>query len=298
MKKNLAKMKEIFSPYVRNIKAVFGMKTEYAYSDFSILLPADHLLPTFQKHHNLYDRFLPTLSKYLSPASTVIDVGANCGDTLAAMYDRNKNLRFVCIEPDETFFGYLQNNILRIKKIDTKAEIQSIRMLVGKKITDVSLEGSGGTKKAVMGNKNRSLSSQSLDDILSNTKMSDIRLLKSDVDGFDYDVIDSAETIIANHKPMIFFECQFDHVFQKEGYEKTIAHLEGKGYTEWIIFDNFGEVILRTNDLQQIYHLFNYLWRQNVQRSTRTIYYYDILTFTKKDNAFIEMIMNDYLGRG
>jgi FkbM family methyltransferase len=294
LSQNLSKIKKVFSPHIRKIKTALNIKTRYKYSNFSILLPPEHLLPTFQKYHNLYDRFLPVLSTNLEPASTVIDVGANCGDTLAGMYDRNKNLKFVCIEPDETFFGYLQNNILRIKAIDKNAEIHAIRSLVGKTITGVSLEGSGGTKKAVMGNKKKSISSQSLDGILSCGTVSDIRLLKSDVDGFDYDVIDSAETIIASYNPIIFFECQFDYLFQKNSYEKTIVNLEAKGYTEWIVFDNFGEVVLRTNDLQQIFHLFNYLWRQNVLRSTRTIYYYDILTFTKKDNVLIDKVINDY----
>jgi FkbM family methyltransferase len=269
--------------------------TEFEFTNFSILLPADHLLPTYRKEHKLYDRFLPHISRYLETNSTVVDVGANCGDTVAAMYDTNKNLTYICIEPDELFFDYLQKNVLRIKEIDKDAKIQTIKSLVGKNINVISLEGSGGTKKAIVGENEKTISSQPLDDILSFNKIFNIRLLKSDVDGFDYDVIDSAESNIRSYLPIIFFECQFDHFFQKKGFRETIGNLCLQGYTDWIIFDNFGEVVLRTGDIQQIFQLFEYIWRQNIKRSTRTIFYYDVLTFTKKDNILINKVINDYI---
>ena len=69
-----------------------NIKIEYKYNDFSILLPADHMLPLYQKVHKKYDKFLPHLVKYIKNYSTIIDVGANCGDTLAGMVDANKNI--------------------------------------------------------------------------------------------------------------------------------------------------------------------------------------------------------------
>ncbi len=274
---------------------MLNIDTEYRYTNFSMVLPADHLLPSYQKQHKLYDRFLPHLSKYLAPKSTVIDVGANCGDTLAAMYDANKHLNYICVEPDQAFFAFLQRNVLRIKAVDKDASIHTIRSLVGKNVTKVSLEGSGGTKKAIIDHSNGTISSESLDHILLRSKASDVRLLKSDVDGFDYDVIDSAESIINSCSPIIFFECHFDHLFQKIGYEKTIASLKSIGYATWVIFDNFGEIVLRTNDTQQINQLLDYVWRQNIRRATRTIYYYDVLTASNKDNDLIDQVINAYI---
>jgi FkbM family methyltransferase len=211
------------------------------------------------------------------------------------MYDANKHLNYICVEPDEAFFAFLQRNALRIKAIDENASIQAIRSLVGKDITDVSLEGSGGTKKAIIGDRKNSISSETLDHILSISKATNIRLLKSDVDGFDYDVIDSAGSILDSCSPIIFFECHIDHPFQRTGYEKTIANLQAKGYANWVIFDNFGEVVLRTNDIQLISQLLDYVWRQDAKRTTRTIYYYDVLTATKKDKALIDKIIDDYI---
>jgi hypothetical protein len=92
-----------------------------------------------------------------------------------------------------------------------------------------------------------------------------------------------------------YFECQLDHKFQKTGYERTIANLQSKGYVNWVILDNFGEVVLRTNDIRQINQLFDYVWRQNIRRTTRTIYYFDALASTKKDSALINKVIDDYL---
>lgn len=291
----LSKITNRLSRYTQKVKTALNINTEYQYTHFSIALPADHLLPTYQKEHHLYDRFLPHLSKYIEAKSTVIDIGANCGDTLASMYDANQNLTYICVEADEGFFDLLKRNVLRIKAFDENASIHTVKALVGKNITNVSLEGSGGTKKAIVGDSRNTLLSQSIDDIVSLTKTTNIRLLKTDVDGFDYDVIDSAESILNSDLPIIFFECEFDHLFQKTGYEQTIANLQSKGYENWVIFDNFGEVVLRTNDTRNINQLLEYVWRQNTKGATRTIHYYDVLATTKKDSALIDKVIEDYI---
>jgi len=283
------------SLYIRRVRIALNINIKYQYNSFFIELPAEHLLPSYQKQNKLYDRFLPHISKYLAPGSTVVDVGANCGDTLAAMYESNPSIAFICIEPYQVFYEFLQKNVLRIKEFDKQASINTVNSLVGKYITSASLEGMGGTRRAVVDGKETSISSRSLDDILSQREVTHIRLLKSDVDGFDYDVIDSAESIIDLNAPIIYFECQFDNAIQKAGYEKTIANLEAKGYGEWVIFDNCGEVVLHTSDIQIVNQLLDYVWRQNTGHSTRTIYYYDILAVTKKDSVLMERVIDDYI---
>src|SRR5260221_6312403 len=96
-------------------RSLLGLKTEYRYRNFSIRLPADHLLPFYQSMYGTYDKFLPHLVRYLQPPATVIDVGANCGDTLAGMYDANDRLSYISVEPDEAFFQYLSENALRMR---------------------------------------------------------------------------------------------------------------------------------------------------------------------------------------
>ena len=124
---------------------------EYHYDNFSILLPVEHMLPQYQQKHVKYDRFLPHLGSYIEDKATVIDVGANCGDTLAGMVEKNPNATYVCIEPDATFFNYLETNIIRMKQALKNISVHTVKTLVGRSVTNVSLEGTGGTKHAVIG---------------------------------------------------------------------------------------------------------------------------------------------------
>ena len=75
---------------------------------------------------------------------------------------------------------------------------------------------------------------------------------------------------------------------------KTFKQLEKIGYSDWVIFDNYGTIILRTNKLKIIKQLTNYINLQNNLSATRTIYYFDILTCVNKDSKFINTILNDY----
>ena len=283
-------------------RGILGLKTEYRYRSFSIRLPADHLLPFYQSMHRTYDKFLPHLVRYLEPHSTVIDVGANCGDTLAGMYDSNDRLSYICVEPDGVFFEYLSENARRMRDSNPLASIRLHRELVGKGVSQAALEGSGGTKRAVQVDESlpvaKSMFSVTLDGLLLPMPPGRVELLKSDVDGFDFDVLDSAAKLIAEHCPILFFECYFDDLQQKHGYQKTIAALEGSGYCTWIIFDNYGDVVLQTGQIDAVFQLLDYVDRQNAGHMTRTIHYFDVLAGTARHAALLTRVVSDYLNPG
>lgn len=268
---------------------------EYAYPTFSIRMPVDHKLGHYQRQHKLYDRFLPHLARYLPEGGTVVDIGANCGDTLAAMVSENPRLNYVCIEPDDRFFGLLEENTHRIRAVEPGLSVRLVKSLIGKAVTNVSLEGSDGTKKAVVGSDSDGLlRSTALDQVLTGAEAAGLVLLKSDVDGFDFDVIDSAEALIDSRNPMLFFECQLDHDFQKIGYEKTITKLFHRGYVHWVVFDNFGEVVLRTGSAEDVLQLLGYVWRQNMKRTSRTIHYFDVLGSGMRHRNVVNECVRDY----
>lgn len=268
---------------------------EYQYKNFSIYLPPDHKLPLYQRENLKYDRFLPHLAKFLGSNDTVIDIGANCGDTLAGMVEANEKVSYICIEPDDIFFGYLESNIQRIKNHIPGLSIQTVKSLVGKSVSSVSLEGVGGTKHAVLSNHSQGLyTAKTLDELSKEFLFLNIKVLKTDVDGFDYDVIDSGTDLLIKHKPIIFFECQTDTESQKLGFINTINRLKTIGYVDWVVFDNYGEVVLKTTDLDHIFQLINYVWQQNLHHSTRTIFYYDILANTEDTRAFVDTVLKQY----
>jgi FkbM family methyltransferase len=283
-------------------RSLLGLKTKYRYRNFFIRLPADHLLPFYQSMYGTYDKFLPHLVRYLEPTATVIDVGANCGDTLAGMYDANDRLNYICVEPDEVFFRYLSENALRIRNSNSGASIRLYKALLGKCVSQATLQGHGGTKHAVKTVESmpgaKSIASVTLDSLVLPIQSGRVQLLKSDVDGYDYDVLDSAEQLIAEHVPILFFECHFGNLNQKSGYQATIQGLQRRGYHEWTIFDNYGDVVLRTREIEPLFQLFDYIDRQNAGVTARTIHYVDVMTSTERHAALLTTVVSDYLRRG
>ena len=281
------------------VKARLGIDAEYEVAPgTTITLPADHLLPLYRAAHPDYDRFLPHLAAALEEGDAVVDVGANCGDTLAAMYAANPNLRFTCVEPDPRFGAYLDRNIERLRGNDPALSVKVVRAMIGRAISGAVLTGKGGTAKQVVGGGSDGHATRTLDSVLPVDDHALVRLLKSDVDGFDYDVLDAAEAVIAAAEPLLFFECQLDHDFQKAGYERTIKALADRGYSHWTVFDNFGAPLLTTGDTGQIVMLLDYVWRQNRGEATRTIHYFDLFAATADDAAFAAQVVATYTGRG
>lgn len=267
---------------------------QYAYGNTSITLPGDHALPEYQRQHRLYDRFLPLLVRHLDTGSVVVDVGANCGDTVAAMVAANPRLNYVCVEPDQGFFDLMTRNVEKIMGNDPAASIRCIQSLVGKAVGSAVLEGGAGTKHATLAEAPGALRSVTLDSLLAAPQRR-VALIKSDVDGYDYDVLDSAETLIARDQPLLFFECQMDNLSQREAYEATTRGLIEKGYRDWWLFDNFGELVFRAHRFEEIKQLFDYVWRQNMGRSTRTIWYFDVLAAHERETNLAQAALDDYL---
>jgi FkbM family methyltransferase len=262
---------------------------------FTIRLPHDHLLPEYQRKHPRYDHFLPLLAGQFQGDFTVIDVGANCGDTVAAMAAQNPLLHYLCIEPEDLFLRYLHANIARMQRLEPDLHIEALAAMVGKDITQASLAGANGSKHAVPGA--GGLKTTTLDEIVLSAERPPVRLLKSDVDGFDYDVVNSASELIRRDRPLVYYECHFGNEVQRMGFERLMCSLLEAGYTRWTVFDNFGEVMLSDTSPAQIEQLMAYVQRQNQKLAQRTIYYFDILAAATADGAFVDRVLGAYEAR-
>lgn len=279
----------------RRLRQAFHIPVRHRYGNFSILLPAEHLLPQYQRQYPRYDRFLPHLVAALGPDAVIVDVGANCGDTLAGMVERNPRATYVCIEPDGDFFAFLKQNIARMTSAMGPPTVHLVQSLVGKSVGDVTLAGQGGSRHAVLVNEAQGChSSVTLDGILATLPPLSVRLLKSDVDGFDFDVLDSAEGLLRSQHPILFFETQCDNHDQLSGFIRTMASLETLGYRHWAVFDNFGTLVIRGSDGDVVVQLLDYVWKQNQGTASRTIFYFDILACTDTDSALIKQVIDEF----
>jgi hypothetical protein len=155
------------------------------------------------------------------------------------------------------------SNINIISQFDDRLKVIAIKSLIGKDITNVQLDGTGGSKHAIL-DVGGQIISKPLDLVIGETPHTRVCLLKTDVDGFDYDVLNSASSTIKKHKPIIFFELQYSEVAQKNGFRETLESLFRRGYNDFTVFDNFGELMFRSNQIREIIQLMEYIWRQNV----------------------------------
>ena len=127
----------------------YGRDFSYRIGRFELSLPYGHILPAYQQGCPQYDRFLPHLGKYLPVNSVVVDVGANCPDTLASMIDGNPQLKFLRIEADDFFYLYLTSNIDAMRKIIPGPQIKAVKCLADCEISNVIMAEKGGTKNAI-----------------------------------------------------------------------------------------------------------------------------------------------------
>lgn len=276
-------------------KAALRIGEPYRSGETTLRLSPGHTLAMHQRHYPLYDRFLPHLARSLEAGSMIVDVGANCGDTLAGMHAANPALSFVAIEPDDLFFSLLERNVALLSAGRSGLRAYLVKALVGMNVAGAKLVGSGGTKRAVVETGDaQTHRSRTLDDILSALAIEQVRVLKSDVDGFDYDVLESASQTLATSMPLLFFETQIDHAFQRDGFMNIFETLARRGYAYWVLFDNFGSVCVRTTDVAVARQLVDYPWKNGLSGSRRTVNYFDVLGASEADRSFVDAVVDSY----
>lgn len=268
---------------------LFKIPKYIKFQELEIKLTHDHLLTYFQKKYPLYNKFLPIISKYLSKDTIFIDVGANCGDTLFSVFEKNDDLFFYCFEADKKFYEYLKFNKYKIGKTYKVNKIKLFNAFIGDKIKTVNLKGKYGTKKAYdkLEKNLPILKSKALDKYFLN-KEKKISLLKSDVDGFDYDVLNSSMKTIKKHKPILFFECEIDEKNLKN-YLQVIAKLKKLNYCYFNLFSNYGELKLSTENINIV--------KRNIKMqflNKKKRYFFDILMYTKKNKKIIMKAIEEF----
>ena len=223
------------------------------------------------------------------------DVGANCGDTLVAMIAANPSLNFLCLEADAHFFGYLERNIVQIRKAyPAVGEILPINALVGTAETSGVLTGEFGTKRVIASKEGQHATPLGI--IASNVLSPNppVSLIKVDVDGMDYDVLQSAGTLLDAPDTMLYFECGFTNEIEKRKYLELFEYLIKKGYAAFWLFDNFGTSVIKTASMDVISALFDYIWLQHQNRATRTFYYFDALACKPKSIEIARKVLSSY----
>lgn len=243
--------------------------------------PDAHPLPRYLNEYPYYDRLLPILARSLR--GPIIDIGANIGDT-ALSIAANSDCLIVSVEPDPKYLEPLRLNVVNNNledqvRIYPYAISQVPRYIAlnpnpEHSTTRVSFSGSSNDILDNHGYTDQSSSSKTFRDLIIDNKvlLSDISLVKIDVDSMDWDCLNAfAECIEPELQdlPIIYFElCAQDpygkfelNIAQKLGsaYSNAFEGLIRAGYSSFFLFDNYGIPILCTDNLSQIRSMIDYL---------------------------------------
>jgi FkbM family methyltransferase len=274
------KLKNFFKKKKAETKQVqVGNYTLWANAEHSI---GDHL-----KHYPYYSRNLPRIAKYLEvkyPQYSIIDVGANIGDTIALLRTAQVDQQVYLIEGEPSYFKLMQANLPQFNK--AKAYLT----FLGEESTlqtgaIVSAEGTARLDK----NAPAVIHIQKLDELALTEQFEEVKLLKIDTDGFDFKILRGSFELLTRFKPVLFFE--YDAVYLEEQNEdglQTLHTLQQLGYHKAVYYDNYGKMLLSTTlDNQPLAEqLYAYM-----RRREGAFPYYDVCVFHQDDEELADEVI-------
>lgn len=222
------------------------------------------------------------------PGMTLIDVGANVGDTIAVV-KTEVDVPVIGVEGDEVTYGYLEKNSSQFNNISI------VKTFLGEKTEElnVNFEKSGWNATIIPGDKGgKQIQFKTLDAVIAEGGFDSrtLKLLKVDVEGFDTIVLRGAGDIIKKHKPVVFLEYNRQNMISiKEAGLPTLLSFAGAGYNKVAFFDHKGTLILATSvkNTEVVTYLHEY-----ASSAKNLIGYYDICLFHEEDDQLAEQFLS------
>ena len=227
------------------------------------------------------------------PSLTVIDIGANVGDTIAIIKSAIE-LPVIGIEGDDIAYRFLEKNTAQFQNITLIKEFLGEK----KETMHVSLEKSGWNTTIVPSEKSgQVVTLKTLDEVLEEHQLfsSTLKLLKIDTEGFDTIILRGANGLLEKQKPVVYFEYNRSNMDAiKEDGLATLFSLEKFGYHSVIFFDNKGRYVLTADSKERdlIRQLHNYS-----DEKKSGIAYYDICLFHESDSDIAKQFIDQELNR-
>ena len=218
------------------------------------------------------------------PGMTVVDVGANVGDTIAIIKSV-ADVPVIGVEGDEVSYQFLEKNCKQFSNVSIVKTFLSDKTHEEK----VSFEKGGWNATIIPDQKEGKLVSfKTLDEVIisGGFDQAEIKLLKVDVEGFDTIVLRGAGKTIEKHKPVLFFEYNGENMkaIKEEGLP-TVLSFKQLGYNRILFFDHKGNLVLATDmkNEEVITWMHTYISSQK-----NLLGYYDICIFHEEDNSIAE----------
>lgn len=219
-----------------------------------LYMPWSHLLPDYARARPTYGQNLvelaAALSRHAPPDSgplRLLDIGANIGDSALQVLNRVDDARVLCLEADPYWMRFLRLNAGSDERITIEeALLVSVDGDDGGGVTAVRQRGTTRFAPAadVTGTPLR-LSVHALRE--RHPDFLELRLIKSDTDGFDAALVPAVVRAWESSSPVLFFE--FDPGLARQvgndDPHRLWQELSSLGYTEFAIWDNTGDPLGR-----------------------------------------------------
>jgi FkbM family methyltransferase len=215
-------------------------------------LPLSHALPLQLKNAPQYGGNLGRLARVVQakyPGSSILDVGANVGDSAAIIRAHEVDAPILAIEGDGRFFPLLAENAR------TLGEVSAFQALVGAETANLAgrLEHGPGNTRLVLGQVDGTeVRLKSLADILDERpRFRDFKLIKLDTEGLDVPIVLGSRALLAATGPVVFLEYSPSLFAEGRSSHGSVAErLMDIGYRHALVWDNTGDFLMGF-DLEQ-----------------------------------------------
>jgi len=217
----------------------------YELDGTDLLLPLSHQLPIFRNHYPGYSTNIGRIASCVTqkyPSATIIDVGANVGDT-AAIIRAKSEAAILCIEGDAYFFKVLQSNVMNSGMRDVQAYFAFVGTESGELEGGLHHEHGTATYSTSVGH---STSQIPLSQILDNfVAFKHSKLLKIDTDGFDCQILAAELQWLSVARPVAFIEYD-PYLTSAQGYDASqiFSKMTSVGYRVVVFWENTGDYLL------------------------------------------------------
>ncbi|MHB1417598.1 MAG: FkbM family methyltransferase [Chloroflexota bacterium] len=260
----------------------------YELEGTAIKLPLSHNLPMYRRSFPQYSANIGRIARAVKekyPQLTVVDVGANVGDT-AAILQAAGGLSILCIEGDTRFASILAHNAKRMGH-HIVIETCFVGAFSGEMRGQVCVQA-GTAHLMAVSSLQTTLRLETLTSILlRHPDFAHAKLVKVDTDGMDTAILCQDPSLLQSLRPVVFFEYDpfFFHKFGFDGFT-VFETLRRAGYASALFYDNTGDYLLAANldDRQLLEDIDGYYTGRSGKR------YCDICAFHSEDEDLSQSI--------
>jgi len=284
----------------RKLARLLDIPRPYRIGRFELLLSADHLLDRYQGDYRLTDTALGEIVRLAAakyPDLTAIDIGANVGDT-AALMCRHLDIPVLCVEGHPAFLALLRRNVAQLP---SGIEIAECLVGPGGPVSLDQLRKHNGTAtlrpaSAPAQTGVAQIPVRPLAEVLrDHPRFHRPRLIKTDTDGADFDILLSSLDLIGAWRPILYFEYKPD--IRQDGITQSIraiTELQAVGYTRFLVYDNFGNYLETVeHDAAERFSDLNRYLLSHAIFGRRDIHYLDVCAFAAQDED-LAVQLRDY----